>query len=389
MTALKENTQIYTKLELLKMKANDSVGSAIISQTVGSGQIARNLKNKVVKKSNIRNNGIVNLRAFFKPYNELLKKDLTASSLLQNANASLNKAYQTMTDIYGAVTPKQDAFKIVTSRIKGNSQRMVTPLNILPRHIKRLYKGVLISNWQYLISYTKEYINDVYKRDVLPFYKERIKYYYPISKNSNEYLNLDDFSEFFKEDGILNSFYKNYLSSFVKINANNRTYRFKNIDGASISINKTFMRSYLSARKIRKVFFKNNGELGFTASIKPHTLGNNLATMEFAYDNISLYYEHGPIKSQKIVWPPQSFENTVKFNLFTLDNTPIANLYEDNEWALFKILGNFKTTRISNNDILLKYNDSNYEAEFYLKGKISSIFTSYNSLSRFVLRDQI
>jgi len=388
--ALKENTQIYTKAEILKMKANDSLGGAVINATMGSNQITRNTSNSLRKQSQFSNRGIINLRAFFKPYNKLLKKDLSTTVVLDNANASLDKAFQIMTSIYGAVTPQLDAFKIVTSRISGEGERMVVPLTILPRHIKRLYRSTLVLNWRYLVNYSKLYINSVYKKEVLSYYNERLKFKYPIYKKaSGEYISLDDFTDFFKEDGILDSFYKNYLSYFVKINSNNRTYSLKNIDGVLMNIDKSFMRSILRAKRIRKIFFKNNGHLGFTASIKPHTLGNNLATMELQYDNNSIYYEHGPIKSQKIVWPPQSLDNTVKFNLYNLNNSPVAVLYKDNEWALFEILDNFKSSVSSNGGILLKFKKPQYDAAFYLKGKIGSVFTQYDSLGRFYLRSEI
>ncbi|MCP4972040.1 MAG: type VI secretion system membrane subunit TssM [Arcobacter sp.] len=390
---LKEHTDIYTPAEQLKMKSKDNsnIKNAVIS-TVATGQIARALAKKAINSAEkaMDNTSIKNLRHFFKKYHVLLDKNEQPSSILQNAITKLGKTYQTITSINAAVTPNYDSFKIVMNRINGQSEPMIVPLNSLPLYVKKWYKQILTSNWKAVLKYTKSYVNRKYKEDVLPFYYERIKNKYPIAKRQNSnFIKLEDFSEFFRKDGILDTFNKNYISSFVQINGNSNSYILKNIDGNILHIQKSYMKAILNANKLQKIFFKNNGSLGFVASLKPYVLGNNLATMELFYDDDNLLYEHGPIKSKKIVWPAQSMNNIVKFNLYDLSNNSVVNNYLDNEWALFMLFDKFNMQTHTSSSVILKYDQYNYSGSFYLKGPISKILKRYNPLSNFNLSENL
>jgi type VI secretion system protein ImpL len=391
--ALKNNTNIYTPTEELKRKSKDNsnVTNAVIS-TVATGQIARAIAKKGLSSvdKGIDNTSIKNLRDFFKEYNTLLDDKDQPSNILKNAVDKLNKTYQTMTSINGAVTPQYDSFKIVTDRVQGRTQPMVVQLNSLPIHVKKWYKQILKANWRFLLKYTKSYINTKYKEDVLSFYNDRIRGKYPIArKESNNYVKLEDFSDFFKKDGILDSFHKNYTSSFVRIQVNGNSYHLKNLDGNLMNIQKSYMNAVLNAQRIRKIFFKNNGTLGLIASIKPHVLGSNLATMELTYDDDSIIYEHGPIKNKKIIWPAQSLNNVVKFNLHDLSGNTVVENYLDNEWGLFKLFSKFSVKKVSNDAAIMKYDQNDYSGSLYLKGSITKMLKRNNSLSNFYLGENL
>ncbi|WP_072680133.1 type VI secretion system membrane subunit TssM [Arcobacter sp. LA11] len=391
--ALKEHTNLYSPAEQFKMKSKkDSKITNAVVATVAPGQIGRAVAKKALSSvdKTVDNTSIKNLRNFFKEYNSLLDENEQPSNILKNAVNKLNKTYQTMTSINGAVTPKYDSFKIVTDRISGKTRPMVVPLNSLPIHVKKWYRQILITNWRLILKYAKSYVNIKYKEDVLSFYNERIKNKYPIAnKEANNYIKLEDFSDFFKKDGILDTFHKNYISNFVRIQANANAYNLKNIDGNMMNIQKSYMQAILNAHKLKKVFFKNNGSLGFVASIKPHVLGSNLATMELSYDDDNILYEHGPIKSKKIIWPAQSLNTVVKFNLYDLTNNPVVENYLDNEWALFKLLDKFNKQSSSADSVILKYDQDEYSGSFYLKGSITRILKKYNALSNFYLSENL
>ncbi len=391
--ALKDNTEIYTPAEELKRNSKDNanVTNAIIS-TVATGQIARAVAKKGLSSvdKGIDNTSIKNLRDFFKEYNTLLDDKGQPTSILKNAVSKLNKAYQTMTSINGAVTPRYDSFKIVTDRVHGRTQPMVVQLNSLPIHVKKWYRQVLKDNWRALLKNTKAYINTKYKEDVLSFYNDRIRGKYPVSKKeSNNFVKLEDFSDFFKKDGILDSFHKNYTASFVRIQSNGSSYNLQNLDGNLMNIQKSYMQAVLNANRLRKLFFKNNGNLGFVLSIKPHVLNSNIATMELTYDDDSIIYEHGPIQNKKIVWPAQSLNNVVKFNLNSLSGNPVVENYIDNEWGLFKLFNKFSVKTKTNDSVIIKYDQNDYSGSFYLKGSITKILKRNNSLSNFYLSENL
>lgn len=391
--ALKEHTELYTPAEQLKKrsKKDSNITNAVVA-TVAPGQIGRALAKKALNSvdTTIDNTSVKNLRNFFKEYNSLLDENEEVSNLLKNAISKLNKTYQTMTLLNGAVTPNHDAFRLVTDRITGKSQPVVVPLSSLPIHVKKWYRQVLVLNWRVILKNAKSYINTKYKEEVVSYYKERIRNKYPVStKEDSNYIKLEDFSEFFKKDGVLDSFHKRYVSNFVEINSTANSYRLRIIDGSALNIQKSYMQAVINAYKLKKVFFKNNGELGFAVSIKPHVLGSNLATMELSYDDNSILYEHGPIKSRRINWPPPTLSTVVKFDLYDLSSNSVVDIYLDNEWGLFKLFDKFNKQSSSSRSLILKYEKADYEGSFYLKGPVTSVLKKHNALSSFYLSESL
>lgn len=389
--SLKENTQLYTPEEELQMKSDDKVKNIVVNR-VASGQLTRIAVKKLANSSIsiMDNTSVKSLRESFKPYNELLDDDLQASSILKNSINKMNYTYQLMTSIQGAITPDFDSFKIVQDRIAGKIEPIVVPLHSLPIQVKKWYTYVLKSNWEFLLKNAKAYVNSKYKDEVYSFYERRLKNRYPVDKKqSANFVKLEDFTDFFKTSGVLDSFYNNYLSNFISVNPTTYEYNLKNLDGSVVNIDKSLLQGVLKGYKIRRIFFRNSGTLGFDAFMKPRDLSGNLATMYLLYDNQSIYYEHGPIINKKIVWPPKSLNNTVKFKLFDLTNGLVSQEYMDNDWALFKLIDNFSVELSRNNEAVFTYKKDNFSASYYIKGAIVNMFNRDGSLSNFYLSENI
>ncbi|MGB5918940.1 type VI secretion system membrane subunit TssM [Arcobacter sp.] len=389
--ALKENTNIYTPSEIIKMKSSKSnVSSQIINATVSS-QIGKTIAKEALTdiENEVDNKSIESLRNFFKDYNALINKDNSPDTTLQNSINKLNNTYQLMSSIYSSINPDFDAYKIISDRINGNTTSFTNNLNKLPLYVKNWYLQLLRSNWDNILRYGKNYIEKRFKEDVYSFYKNNLLNKYPIDRKSSTYVRLDDFSEFFKPKGILDSFYNDYISNMVSINSQFNSYSPKNLDGSIMNFNKNFMIGLMKSLKIRNLFFTNSGILKIEGNIKPYVLASNLATMDFFYDDDSIIYEHGPIKTTKIVWPPKSSNYIVKFDLFDLSNNSVVEHYLDNEWALFKIIDTFRISRNLNNSIILKYSNKKFTGSYYLSGDLSNIFGTSNLLSNFNLNEKL
>lgn len=385
--ALKENTQLYTPEEELQMKSDDKVKNIVVNR-VASGQLTRIAAKKLANSSIsiMDNTSVKSLRESFIPYNELLDDELQASSILKNSINKMNYTYQLMTSIQGAITPDFDAFKIVKNRIDGKIEPIVVPLNSLPIQVKKWYTYVLKSNWEFLLRNAKSYVDTKYKEEVYSFYERRLKNRYPVDKKqSKSFVKLEDFADFFKKGGVLDSFYNEYLSNFITVNSTTYEYGYKNLDGSRVDIDKSVLQGVLKGYKIRRIFFRNSGILGFDAFIRPRDLSSNLATMYLLYNNQSIYYEHGPIINKKIVWPPKGLNNAVKFKLFDLKNGLVSQKYIDNDWALFKLIDNFGVQISRNNEAIFTYKKEKYSASYYIKGAIVNMFNRDGSLSNFYL----
>lgn len=388
--ALKDNTQIYSPSEELQRISSDNLTNTAMDKTTQT-EVATSIVKTALNKSDklFDNSSIKSMRDFFEPYTSLVEKESPSSSL-ESATKKVSYAYQILTSIQGAITPDADAFRLVTGRIKGSSEAIVIPLNLLPVHVKKWYGVILQNDWKFLLKKSKNFVNLKYKEEVYDYYSSRIKDKYPFNKNeSNNFVRLDDFRDFFKEDGILENFYNKYLSNYLVFNKNTYTYENKNLDGNMVNFDKSIIEGMIKNQKIKRAFFRNDGTLGFDIIIRPHDLSSNLATMQFEYDNESIYYEHGPIIDKKLSWPLENSKNLIKFKLFDISSNLVTDIYLDNDWSLFKLLNNFNNSSFNENTILSKYIKDNYYGSYQLKGSISEMFGEKSSLSSFQLRQEL
>lgn len=382
--ALKENTMIYTPAEKLQMKAES---------TLKGGQAASIASQNAIEKAKMitNNTSVKNIREYFAQYNALLDKDNKPTPKLATAMLKLNNVYQEMTAIYGSVTPEKDAYDIVLDRISGRHEPIVMQISPLPRPVDKWFKKALINDWDYLLTRTKKYINSQFRLEVLGYYNDKIKGRYPLRKKSRKNdIRVQDFEEFFKKNGIVDTFYQNYVSTFVNLDTRRGTYKFRTIDGSNMYIEKGFMHAMLNAEEIRKTFFTNKGDfLGTSMYLKPHALGRKLARMEYHYDDNYIGYEHGPIKSRKVVWPAESLNNIAKFNMYDLQKNKVVEDSEEGEWAFFKLIDKFlikgHKRRSGTDSIVIEYQKDRYDGSFDLTGAAAKVFTKDNPLKNFNL----
>jgi type VI secretion system protein ImpL len=382
--ALKQNTLIYTPAEKLQIK---------VDVTHKGGQAASIASQNAIEKAKkiIKNTNVKNIREYFSVYNNLLGKDNKPTPKLETALLKLNTVYQEMTAIYGSVTPEKDAYTIVTDRVSGRHAPIIMQISSLPRPVDKWFKTALKNDWEYLLSRTRKHISNQYVQEVLGYYNDKIKGRYPLVKKSRKNdIRVQDFEEFFKKNGVVDSFYQNYVSTFVKLNTRRGTYKYRTIDGSNMSIGKEFMNAMLNVESIRKIFFTSKGDfLGTSFYIKPYSLGRKLSRMEFHYDKNYIAYEHGPIKSRKIVWPAESLNNIAKFSMFNLEKERVVIDIKYGEWAFFKLVDKFDKKehmiRRGTDSIIIEHKKDKYKGSFSLTGMAVKVYTKGNPLKRFRL----
>jgi type VI secretion system protein ImpL len=382
--ALKENTLIYTPAEELQKKIDEKLKGGE-NVPIASKQ-ALEEAHKIMSNTSVKN-----IRAYFESYNQLLDENEKPTSKLTTAMFKLNSVYQVMTAIYGSVSPERDAYNIVLERMAGRHEPIIMPISSLPSPVDKWFKKALRNDWVFLLSRTKKYINQKFELEVLGYFNEKIKNKYPLD-SSNKYneIQVEHFEEFFKKGGVLDGFFATYVSNFVNLDVRNKTYQYRTIDGSNMYIQKEFMQAMLKAEEIRKMFFNFKGEnLETTLFITPKSLSRKLARMEYFYNNRSIWYEHGPIKSTKIVWPADSQSQTAKFIMHDLQKNNVIEEQTDGEWALYRLMEKFILTDVKyiNQEpfITLDYKKDVYDVSVQINGSSVNMFTKENPLKNFTL----
>jgi type VI secretion system protein ImpL len=391
LSALKENTLLFTPEEKKMKKLQEGLGKTtqVAAKATQKTQALQSEAQKMMDNTSVKN-----VREFFEDFHLLLTKENEPSSLLQTAMEKLNKAYLETTAMNGSVSPRRDAFKIVSDRIKGQHAPIVTSTPMLPLPVDNWVKKALQNDWEYIISQSKLYINDQFNTEVYFYYKDKIAGKFPFYEKARAEATIVDFEEFFKKDGVLDQFYSTYITPFVNIDHRNRKFAFRSIDGSKMEFSKNFIYSLIYADEIRKRFFDTKGELlKATMYVTPHDIGRNLAGMSLYYDNNHLNYEHGPIKSRKISWPANSENPNVSFKLYDLQTNEVINVKAEGEWALFRVLGKLQSKKYSikkdKESVIVGHSDKKYNGWFELSGEPVKVFSKYNPLKNFYLSEDI
>lgn len=373
--SLKINTNLYSPTE--QIQTNLPIENRLV-ETISS----KIPKEKIEQIDIVDVKSVRTLREFYKPYHELLDDNYQPRGTLTSLFNEFSKTYEIMSNINGSVNSEEDAFKIVSSRVHGKLAPMIAQLNLMPIQVKRWYENIIQGNLGFIAKGAKNYIIKKYKKDVVSFYNERLKNKYPLNKTSQVNVKLDDFSEFFRKDGILDSFYNQYVAGFIEIDYQKAVAKPRSIDGNRLNFSKNFIANLIKSEQIRKAVFKNDGTLGTTLNIKPHTLGTNLATVELTYDASTVLYEHGPILTKRVSWPNNSSDASVKFKLYDISNKIVIEDYIDNdEWSLFKFLDQNSLSRGDNGTLNITYEKYDFKSSFLLDGSIAPLFLNNNGFS--------
>lgn len=225
----------------------------------------------------------------------------------------------------------------------------------------------------------KGHVNNTWKADVYSFYEKAIKGRYPVDPNSSQEIKLGDFAAFFGPSGILQNYFDTNLKPFV--NQSQRTWRWK----SRIGIANSRLALFQKANIIQKAYFSSGSEAPEVAFVmKPLSLDKITTGVLLETGGQSISYNHGPLRSQKVIWPGDSTEHSkITFTLASR-GTPLSSRTEG-EWGWFRLLDQYATTSTQNgsDNINLLLEVKGIKAEYQLRPQSSfNPFTS-NAIKNF------
>ncbi|WP_200414713.1 type VI secretion system membrane subunit TssM [Arcobacter sp. FWKO B] len=368
--ALRDNTMIYSDSELLLLSSNKDVQLMDIDKDIEA-------------------KGTRYLRDSFEVYHQLLTETGQPSPTLANEIKKL-ETVSMQTFALSSSGSGADALNSIKSRVSGSSDPMSLALNPLPSPVSSWFTKSLHNNWIKVMTKAKSQINEQYTNSVYSFYANNLINRYPMNSKAKIEVTLSDFEEFFKKNGILDRFFENYLSYFVKIDFKSNSYELRKIDGVTMPIDNQIINAIILSQEIRRRFFTGSGDkLESVFFIKPTFLSKNYSGMLFSYDNNILTYEHGPLRTRKISWPVNRGNTDTVFILSDLNRTQQESVRVDGDWSLFKIFTNFKFTNNGTNSMIVEYNKDGNKASFEINGSAVQGFMPNNVMTKFKLKESI
>jgi type VI secretion system protein ImpL len=266
-----------------------------------------------------------------------------------------------------APIPNEAALKFAQQRFSGAPSdpfiSLLAQASKLPQPVKRWVEELADQAWKTVLADSKQHLNSLWNANVYQRYLSRIQGRYPFDKNAQLDATLLDFTEYFKPDGIEDSFVRNQLTPFIKKGKN---WTEKSLNGRSLGMQSNALKQLQKAQEIRDVFFrKNNAVASFDYKLKPFKMDSSVRRFELTLGETSIRYSHGPKLSRSLSWPDGTAEG-VRLLFEDINETKHNKRYAG-DWSFFKALDDANVKRSNRSDTyIVTYEVNGRSAEYEL-----------------------
>ncbi len=242
---------------------------------------------------------------------------------------------------------------------------------ILPEPIQTWHTLIAAESWRLILKNTQNFLNSIWIATVCPQYEAMINRRYPIFKDSPTDIPLYNFTTFFGNGGIMDTFFKNYLQPFVD---NSKLYwEWKNVDGQRLNIPQPTLEMFIRAALIQKMFFPEDAKLpAITFSLVPVELDTNIQSFSLDLEGQILIFQKDNEQIITLSWPgPQPTHTQVTF---LDDQGKKLVLTEAGPWSWFKILNKSRlepTTNPKHFRLNFETNAGGVHYELYTNGIVN------------------
>ncbi|CAN1606181.1 type VI secretion system membrane subunit TssM [Pseudomonas mediterranea] len=360
---VRENTRLQTVAERID-EAMPGVGDSAAVQLVAttqkiSGSLAEKLPDTAQKS----------LQRRFEPLHRLLDPDNGPSADLTQALRALDEVQLQLASLARASVPEQAAFELARSRMSGKRDALSNlrdASNRQPRPISAWFNKLADDSWRLVLNDSYRFVNQRYQSELYSFYGKAINKRYPFSAHSASDVAINDFREFFKDEGIVDRFFERYLQPFVSGSAGH--YRLRGIDGQSLPISRAFLDQLAAAHTIRRSFFAENpAEPQVQFKLEPYTLDPAVSRSEFRFGDKALEYRHGPILPVAFTWPSDAQDGRAALVLEKWVGRGVGIEKNTGPWSLFRLFDLMETEYLTGRDVrVLKADLGGLRANFLL-----------------------
>ena len=249
---------------------------------------------------------------------------------------------------------EQKSFEIAKARYESGAANPVTALRAYakstPEPLQRWLTALSDEAWQVIMRSAHQYVNKEWRARVYQTYSQGLAGRYPLNRAATDELALLDFSGFFKPQGTVDQFVKEFVEPFIDKRGNwaNRT-----VDGYSIGFSSTTVNQLQRAANIRDVFFRQNPETpSISLELRPFTMNKDDAVFTLDLGDQRLTYNHGPKFWKPVTWSGQNDSRRIRVIFEDLNGTQFDKAYTG-PWAWFRLLDASKIQSTPQSNIYL------------------------------------
>ncbi len=267
----------------------------------------------------------------------LSSNDKTLS--LQQMSVTLNQLQQYIQSIAQASDSNEAAFTAAQERMKGDNGDPISMLlleaNQAPEPLKSWLNAIAMNCWQLILNNAHAYVNTQWQSNVLAIYNEQLNNRYPLFSNADDDINLSDFTNFFKPDGLVQNYFNTYLAPFV--DTTGVQWQWRSRDGLTLTNSLPVLDQFERSNIIQKMFFDKYGVLSVNFTMQLVNLDTTVKNIDISINGQKSSSGSQNTSQTYLSWPGPNDVNNVTINLLN-DQQQILTVSEDGPWALFRVL---------------------------------------------------
>ena len=274
----------------------------------------------------------------FRPINDLMREGKAGAAPITQVIGSIRQVHDYLSQIALAPNSSQAAFTAAKARFQGGADaisQLRQQAAGLPEPLRQWLNTIADESWRVVLGSAKAHINNEWQSQVYNSYRRALAGRYPLHRNADDELAVYDFAEFFKPQGVLDTFADEYLAAFVD---RRRGWRARSLDGYSIGLSPGAVTQLRRADTIRQVFFRENpASPAVSFEIKPWRMDDRVSRFELNLGTQQVSYAHGPKLWRGMAWPGGGDASHVRIVFEDLDYRSVSRTYEG-PWAWFRAL---------------------------------------------------
>lgn len=285
----------------------------------------------------------------FAQYHRLIKLDDAGQSGL---DVALRQITQTLEWIRQATLNQVRGRFFLDQLVAGENMGPLAQMQTLSQsYSDALVRDLLYGNAEQLnqlaMSDVRMLLNSYWSQDVMAYYNNRIKRFYPFNMQAGQEVGLGAFKEFFGPDGLVAAFNANYLGHFRRQDGRNPVLQ-SFLPGQVMVLDKAFWDAMYDMASIRDTFFRE-GNIGLQFSLRAQAMGAGMTEFSLRGSGPVYLYRNGPALWTRLSWPmPDVQSRKIEMKLTGREHVVDLQTYEG-VWSWFRLVDALNGTRSADN----------------------------------------
>lgn len=279
-----------------------------------------------------------------KPFLDKKEREQLASYIDRHSHEqkSLLKTIQNVNQLFNQIEYSDNKLKALNqamisfiNRDENNALYQLFQLTFTtPKPLSRWLTELTEQCWLTLNQQFIQALDKKWHEQVIVFYQKYLKGRYPLDFHGSKSINYQKFNQFFKADGILSSFVKQYLAKYIRIGSSN--WYSKKMANYQVLLSQTLLNSLQQAHTISKHYLANDETPQIELAITPYYLDSRIISADLTLNKSQLIYRHGPEQTVNISWPYSDNDKISTLSLLDQDKQYYQQ-QANGDWSLFKL----------------------------------------------------